>query len=148
MELHRKDPVCASCHLRMDPLGFSLENFDALGKWRSESDGVTVDASASLPDGTQFEGVAGLRKLLESQKEDFARTLTAKLLAYALGRSIEYTDRPAVRDIVRDAAPHDYRWSSIVLGIVNSVPFRKSTVGGGAPALEIANNEKGRGSGK
>jgi hypothetical protein len=107
-----------------------------------------VDASASLPDGTQFEGVAGLRKLLESQKEDFARTLTAKLLAYALGRSIEYTDRPAVRDIVRDAAPHDYRWSSIVLGIVNSVPFRKSTVGGGAPALEIANNEKGRGSGK
>jgi mono/diheme cytochrome c family protein len=126
MELHRANAVCASCHQRMDPLGFALENFDALGKWRTESDGAPIDASASLPDGTRFEGVAGLRALLASHKEDFVRTFTGKLLAYAIGRGIETADLPAIRKIARDAAP-DYRWSGIVTGIANSVPFSMST---------------------
>ena len=86
MEAHRSNPGCAVCHVRMDPLGFSLENFDALGKWRTVSDGASIDASASLPDGTRFEGIAGLRTLLLSHREDFVRTFTEKLLAYALGR--------------------------------------------------------------
>ena len=90
MELHRKNAVCASCHQRMDPLGFSLENFDALGKWRTESDGAPIDASASLAGWHTFDGVAGLRALMASHKEDFVRTFTEKLLAYAIGRGIEY----------------------------------------------------------
>ncbi len=133
MELHRKNAVCASCHQRMDPLGFALENFDALGKWRTESDGAPIDASASLPDGTRFEGVGGLRTRLAKHKEDFVRTFTEKLLAYAIGRGIEYTDLPAIRKIARDAAPQEYRWSSIILGIVNSAPFSMSTAGGDTP---------------
>ena len=133
MELHRKNAVCASCHQRMDPLGFALENFDALGQWRTESDGAPIDASASLPDGTRFEGIGGLRAMLASHKEDFARTFTEKLLAYAIGRGIESADWPAIRKIARDAAPQDYHWSSIILGIVNSMPFSMSTAGGDAP---------------
>jgi mono/diheme cytochrome c family protein len=130
MEMHRKNPVCAACHVRMDPLGFSLENFDALGKWRTVSDGVPVDASASLPDGTEFEGVLGLRKLLLDHRADFVRTLTEKMLAYAIGRSVEYYDLPAIRQVTRSAAPGDYRWSAVILGIVNSVPFTMSTANG------------------
>jgi mono/diheme cytochrome c family protein len=128
MELHRRNAVCASCHQRMDPLGFSLENFDALGKWRTESDGARIDASGSLPDGTRFEGVGGLRALMAGHQEDFVRTFTEKLLAYALGRGVGYTDLPAIRTIARDSAPQDYRWSSIILGIVRSVPFSMSSV--------------------
>ena len=124
MEAHRKNPACASCHQRMDPLGFSLENFDAVGKWRVEADGVPVDATAAMPDGTQFAGVEGLRAYLAGNKEDFVRTLSGKLLAYAVGRGIEYYDQPAVRKIAREAAAHDYRWSSVILGVVNSTPFR------------------------
>jgi Protein of unknown function (DUF1588)/Protein of unknown function (DUF1592)/Protein of unknown function (DUF1585) len=134
MEIHRKNPVCASCHQRMDPLGFALENFDALGKWRAESDGAPIDPAASLPDGTRFSGVAGLRTLLTSQKEGFARTLAGKLLACAAGRGIEYTDLPAIRKIARDAARSDYRWSSVILGIVNSAPFSMGVVTSGKPA--------------
>lgn len=128
MELHRKNPVCASCHQRMDPLGFALENFDALGKWRNESDGAPIDASSSLPNGASFTGAAGLRRLLSQQEEDFVRTLTEKLLGYAVGRGVDYSDLPAVRRIVRDAAPSDYRWSAIILGIVKSTPFRMGSV--------------------
>jgi len=127
MEVHRKNPVCASCHQRMDPIGFALENFDADGKWRAVSDDEPIDAAASLPDGTRFEGVNGLRALLVSHKEDFVRTLSAKLLAYALGRGLEYYDQPAVRKIAREAAQHDDRWSAIISGIVNSTPFSMST---------------------
>ena len=123
MEIHRKNEPCASCHQRMDPLGFSLENFDALGKWRAESDGAPIDPAASLPDGTKFDGVQGLRALLVSHKEDFLRTFTAKLLGYAIGRGTEYYDQPAIRKIVHDAEAQDYRWSAIVLGIVESPPF-------------------------
>jgi hypothetical protein len=126
LEQHRQNPACASCHVRMDPLGFALENFDAIGTWRGTEDGVPVDASAVLPDGTKFEGVAGLRKLLLSHRDQFANTVAEKLLTYALGRELEYYDLPAVRKITRAAAADDYRWSSIVLGIVNSVPFQMS----------------------
>jgi hypothetical protein len=108
----------------MDPLGFSLENFDALGKWRAESDGAIIDASAALPDGTRFEGVAGLRKLIANNKEDFVRTFAEKLLAYAIGRGVEASDMPAIRKIARDAGQQGDRWSAVIAGIVNSAPFQ------------------------
>jgi hypothetical protein len=127
MEMHRKNPACAACHQRMDPLGFALENFDAVGKWRTQADGAPIDASASLPDGTGFSGAAGLRSLVASHKEDFARTLASKLLAYAIGRGIEFSDQPAIRKIAHESAQDAYRWSSIILGVVNSVPFRMGT---------------------
>jgi uncharacterized protein DUF1592/uncharacterized protein DUF1588/uncharacterized protein DUF1585/uncharacterized protein DUF1595/uncharacterized protein DUF1587/cytochrome c len=127
MEAHRRSPSCAVCHVRMDPLGFSLENFDALGKWRTTIDTLPIDASASLPDGTKFDGVAGLRRLMNEHQEDFARTLTQKLLTYALGRSVEASDWPTIRQITRQAAPGAYRWSALVTGVVSSTPFRMST---------------------
>jgi len=130
MERHRKNPACASCHQRMDPLGFALENFDALGKWRTTSDGAPIDASASLPDGTRFEGTAGLRTLLVAHQEDVARTITGKLLAYAIGRGLDYHDMPAVRAITRSAARAEYSWSSIIAGIVTSTPFSMATARG------------------
>ena len=126
MEAHRKNPSCAVCHVRMDPLGFSLENFDALGKWRTSIDTIAIDASASLPDGTRFEGVEGLRTLVAGHQEDFARTFTQKLLGYALGRSIEPADLPAIRQVTRTAASGGYRWSSLIMGIVRSTPFTMS----------------------
>ena len=129
MELHRKNPACAACHQRMDPLGFALENFDALGKWREASDGAPIDPAAAFPDGSRFEGIRGLRALLAGHKEDFARTLAEKLLAYAIGRGLDYRDMPAVRAIARDAARADYSWSSIVVGIVKSPPFSMAVAG-------------------
>jgi hypothetical protein len=129
LEAHRRNPSCAVCHVRMDPLGFSLENFDALGKWRTMSDGAPIDASATLPDGSRFEGVAGLRTLLMNHREDFVRTFTERLLSYAIGRGTEASDWPAVRKIVRDRASDDHRWSSIILAIVRSTPFTMSTSG-------------------
>ena len=125
LERHRANPACAGCHAPMDPLGFALENFDAIGSWRAASEaGRPIDASATMPSGEAFEGPAGLRRVLLSRGEDFAATVTEKLLAYALGRGLEHTDRPAVRRILRDAAAGEYRWSSIVLGIVESTPFQ------------------------
>ena len=128
MERHRENPTCAACHERMDPLGFALENFDALGKWRTMADGVPVDTAAALPDGTTFDGASGLRTLLSEREEDFVRALTGKLLAYALGRGLESQDRSAVRRIVRASEEDGYRWSSVVLGIVTSTPFRMGEV--------------------
>jgi uncharacterized protein DUF1592/uncharacterized protein DUF1588/uncharacterized protein DUF1585/uncharacterized protein DUF1595/uncharacterized protein DUF1587/cytochrome c len=127
MEAHRKSPSCAVCHVRMDPLGFSLENFDALGKWRTTIETLPIDASAAMPDGTRFDGVAGLRRLMADHQEDFARTLTQKLLTYALGRSVEPSDWSTIRQITRQAAAGGYRWSMLVAGIVSSTPFRMST---------------------
>jgi mono/diheme cytochrome c family protein len=138
MEQHRKNPACAGCHRRMDPLGFSLENFDALGKWRTIADGETVDASASLPDGTRFSGIAGLRGLLIDHKEDFVRTLSEKMLAYAVGRGIESSDLPTVRKIARDAAAGDYRWESLILSIARSTPFTMGIVKSAPPAITAA----------
>lgn len=126
---HRKNVSCAVCHARLDPLGFALENFDAVGKWRTTNDdGTTVDASDVLPDGTELDGVRGLRTYLLSRRERFVGALTEKLLTYALGRSVEYFDLPAIRKITREAEATDDRWSSILEGIVNSVPFRMSIV--------------------
>ena len=116
----------------MDPLGFALENFDALGKWRTASDGAPIDPSATFPDGTRFEGVAGLRTLLVSHKEDFVRTVSGKLLAYAIGRGLDYRDMPAVRGIARDAASANSSWSSIITGIVRSTPFSMAVASGEA----------------
>jgi Protein of unknown function (DUF1592)/Protein of unknown function (DUF1588)/Protein of unknown function (DUF1585)/Protein of unknown function (DUF1587)/Protein of unknown function (DUF1595) len=125
MEQHRANSVCASCHKPMDPLGFALENFDAIGKWRTmNEDNTPIDATGVLPNGTTFQGPAGLRKMLLNHPEQFVHTVTEKLLTYALGRGVEYYDEAAVRKIVREAAPSDYHWSSIVLGIVKSAPFQ------------------------
>jgi len=141
LEAHRKNPGCAICHVRMDPLGFSLENFDALGQWRTASDGVAVDASGALPDGSRFEGVTGLRTLLVSHRDDFVRTFTERLLSYASGRGLEPADEPAVRRIVLDTAAQDHRWSAIILGIVRSTPF---TMSAAAPALSAAHERDRR----
>ena len=124
MEEHRKNPVCASCHVRMDPLGFALENFDAIGRWRTLSDGAAIDSSGVLPDGTAFQGVPGLRTLLVSHREEFVGTVSEKLMTYAIGRAVESFDMPAIRKIEHEAAATDYRWSSIILGIVKSTPFQ------------------------
>ncbi len=138
LERHRANPACAGCHAPMDPLGFALENFDAIGLWRATSEaGQPIDASATMPSGEAFEGPAGLRRVLLSRGEDFAATVTEKLLAYALGRGLEYTDRPAVRRILRDAADDDYTWSSIVLGIVESTPFQWRRSRGPAVAADV-----------
>src|SRR5215468_11159925 len=128
MEQHRKDPACAGCHVRMDPLGFALENYDAIGRWRDTTEGSSVDATGKLPDGTSFDGPAGLRSLMAAHRDEFALTVTRKLMTYAIGREVEYFDEPAVRQIVRESATADYRWSSLVLGIVRSKPFSMSIV--------------------
>jgi hypothetical protein len=121
---HRRDPACASCHAVIDPLGFALENFDAIGGWRTvDESGRQVDASGAAASGAKVEGLTGLRALLLDEPDQFPRTVTEKLLAYGLGRRLEYGDQPAVRKIVRDAAAHDYRWSSLILGIVESSVF-------------------------
>jgi Protein of unknown function (DUF1585)/Protein of unknown function (DUF1588) len=124
MEEHRKNPACATCHRVMDPLGFSLDNFDAVGAWRSKEAGLPIDASGQLADGTKVSGVVDLRQALLQHPERFVATMTEKMMTYALGRGLEYYDMPVVRSITRDAAKNDYRFSSIVMGIVKSTPFQ------------------------
>jgi len=124
LEAHRTNPVCASCHSRMDPFGLALEQFDAIGGLRTHDGGELIDASVSLPDGSTFVGPAGLREYLLSNQERFVATVTKKLLTYALGRGLEDYDPPAVRQIVRVAAADNYSWSSLLTGIVESVPFQ------------------------
>ena len=124
MEEHRKNPACASCHKIMDPLGFSLENFDATGRWRTKEPGGAIDASGQLADGSPVDGPVALRQALLKHSDQFVRTLTEKLLTYGLGRGLEYYDMPVVRAIANDAQAHDNRFSSIVLGIVQSPSFR------------------------
>jgi hypothetical protein len=125
MSRHRANPVCASCHNMIDPAGFALENFDATGRWRKVDESFnTIDASGALPDGTKFNGVSELRTALASRPERFVHTLTEKLLTYAMGRGLEYYDMPAVRRILKDAAPEAYRMHAIITGIVNSYPFQ------------------------
>jgi hypothetical protein len=136
---HREDPICASCHVVIDPLGFALENFDVIGKWRDFDEvGNPVDPKGSYPGGVEFAGFADLREWMLNRPEQFTHTLTEKLMTYALGRRIEYYDQPIIREIVRNASRNDYRWSSIILGIVNSPAFKSSMI----PA-DIANvNDK------
>ena len=125
MAAHRANPVCASCHAQMDQLGFALENFDAVGEWREVyASGLPIDASAEFPDGTTFDGPTELRQLLLSQSEAFLTTVTDRLLTYALGRGLDATDAPVVRQIKREAAGEDYRFASLIEGIVASTPFQ------------------------
>ena len=124
MEQHRANPACASCHRMFDPIGFALENFDGIGRWRTTQFGQKVDASAQLTDGTRINGVVDLRQTLRRYSPQFVRTFTEKLLTYALGRGVDYPDMPVVRSIVRASANSNYRFSSLVLGIVNSEPFQ------------------------
>ena len=122
---HRESPACSVCHAPMDPLGLALENYNAVGQWRTTGEAeLPIDSSGNLPDGTVFEGPLGLRTLLLERRDQFVGTFTEKLLAYALGRGPEYYDRPTVRAITRAAASDNYRWSSIIVGIVQSTPFR------------------------
>jgi hypothetical protein len=129
MEQHRANPSCASCHGRMDPLGFALENYDAIGRWRTQAANTPIDASGSLPDGSRFNGARGLIDAILRRPDAFANTVTERLMTYATGRGIEYFDAPAIRAVRRDAAAQDYRFSAIVLGIVKSVPFQMRAAG-------------------
>jgi hypothetical protein len=121
---HRSNVACAGCHKLMDPVGFALENFDAVGRWRASEEGRPIDATGGLPDGSKFEGVTGLEDALLKRPELFIGTLTEKLLTFALGRGIEDFDGPAVRKIVRDARASDYRFSTLIMGIATSTPFQ------------------------
>ncbi|MEP7308547.1 MAG: DUF1592 domain-containing protein [Acidobacteriota bacterium] len=127
MEEHRANPACASCHKVMDPIGFALENFDAVGAWRTRDAGAAIDASGQLADGTPVNGVVTLREALLKRPEIFVGTMTEKMLTYAVGRALGYDDMPAVRAIVRNGSQTGYRFSSLVMGIVDSVPFRMKT---------------------
>jgi hypothetical protein len=130
LEAHRSQPRCNACHGVLDPLGFALENFDAVGTWRTVEAfaGTRVDASGTLPDGTKLSGPDDLRAALMRRPDQFVQTLTQKLMTYAIGRTVEYYDMPAIRAIVREAAKNNYRFSSIVAGIVTSVPFQMQRV--------------------
>jgi mono/diheme cytochrome c family protein len=123
MSKHRANPSCAVCHVRMDPIGFSMENFDAVGRWRDRDGANAIDASGVLPNGSKFEGVSGLKKILLADKDQFVTTVAEKLLMYALGRNLQYYDQPSVRAIVRGAASSNYTLTSLVLGVVQSTPF-------------------------
>jgi hypothetical protein len=127
MEQHRANPACSVCHVHMDPLGFALENFDAIGRWRDTTEaGTPVDPSASLVDGTKFGTIGEFRQVLLNRREEFLLTFAEKMLTYALGRGVEYYDMPTVRAIVRDVAPSGYRWSAFVQAVVKSDPFQKT----------------------
>ena len=121
---HRKNPTCAGCHKLTDPIGFALENYDAVGRWRTLDSGEPIDSSGTMFDGTDFRGVAGLQTAILRRPELFVTTLAEKLMIFAIGRGVDYYDAPAMRKIVRDASAQDYRFSSVVMGIVNSTPFR------------------------
>ncbi len=120
----RRSSLRGDGHKLMDPIGFSMENYDAIGRWRTHESGTQIDATGGLPDGSKFEGVAGLQKALLARPENFVDTMTEKLMTYALGRGVEFYDEPAIRKVVNDSHDQDYRFSSLVLGIVNSTPFQ------------------------
>jgi len=143
MAAHRANPVCASCHAVIDPAGFALENFDAVGKWRDVDDAfMPVDVSGTLPDGTRFANLAEFRAALLANPRQFVTTLTEKLLTFGLGRGLDDSyDMPAVRKIVRDAEAEHFRFSELVLGVVKSLPFQKRRAAGGAAAVDAANND-------
>jgi hypothetical protein len=125
MEEHRRNPTCANCHKLMDPIGLSLENFDGIGRWRTVDNGAAIDASAQLADGSKIEGPAALRQALLRRPDMFARNVTEMLMTYALGHRVEYSDMPYVRAILKESAKNDYRFSSLVLGIIRSPAFQR-----------------------
>jgi hypothetical protein len=126
MEEHRKNPACTSCHRVIDPLGVALENFDVTGAWRIKDNEVAIDSAGELYDGTKMDGPTGLRNALLKHKDAFLLSFTENLMTYALGRRVEYYDMPAIRQIVRDAAKHDYRMSAFFLSVVKSAAFQMS----------------------
>jgi Protein of unknown function (DUF1585)/Protein of unknown function (DUF1588) len=142
MAQHRENPVCFSCHGVMDPLGFALENFDAVGVWRDKDRyaGTAIDSMAELPDGTVVTGPNELREELAKNPEQFVRTFTTRFLMYALGRTVDYRDMPAVRKIVREAAKDDYKFSSLVWQVVISDPFRMRVAPAPAGQVVAAND--------
>jgi hypothetical protein len=137
MELHTARPFCAGCHKIMDPIGFALENFDAIGQWRSEEHGEAINATARMVDGTQLDGAVDLRNALLKYTDRFVQTTTEKLMTYALGRGLEYYDMPTVRHIARGAARNNYRFSDIVLGVVESDAFQLKAAESAPSATEI-----------
>jgi len=137
MELHHTNPSCASCHKIFEPIGLALENFDAVGSWRTQDGDSPIDASGVLVDGTKVDGVTTLRAALVRRSDQFERVVTEKLLTYALGRGVEYQDMPMVRAIVRDSSSNNYRFSSLVLGIVKSPVFQMN--------MKIEESDKGAG---
>ena len=124
MQLHRASPTCAGCHARMDPIGFALENYDAVGRWRERDAGKPIEVKSTLADGREVDGIEGVKKLLLNDPERFVGAMTEKLLMYAAGRNVQYYDAPALREILRQSRPGNYKFSSLVLGVVNSVPFQ------------------------
>ena len=129
MDVHHSNPTCATCHQIFEPIGLALENFDAVGAWRIQDEGGPIDPSGVLVDGTKIDGVSSLRKVLMQNSEQFVRVMAGKLLTYALGRGVEDQDMPLVRSIVRDAAGGNYRFSTLVLGVVRSAPFQNNIKG-------------------
>ena len=129
MAMHHINPTCSSCHSLFEPIGLSLENFDGVGAWRVKDEGQPIDASGVLADGTKIDGVSSLRELVLRNKEMFVRVVAEKLLTYGLGRGVEAPDMPLVRSLVRDAAAADYRFSTLVLGVVKSAPFQNNIKG-------------------
>jgi len=143
LEQHRASAVCASCHRVLDPIGFALENYDAVGAWRTRDGGTLgepIDATGQLVDGTKVDGVVALRQALIRDPQVFVRTMAEKLLTYAVGRGLTATDMPTVRKVAREAAAKDYRFSALVLGIVNSPPFQMRLKQADAPPTRIAAN--------
>jgi hypothetical protein len=130
MEQHRANALCASCHQRMDPIGFAFENFDAIGVWRDKDGQASIDASGTLPDGKTFNGPDGLKQLLKAKKTLFVRCVAEKMLTYATGRGLEYYDRRAVDKIMSELARNDYRFSTLLTEIVKSDPFQMRTATG------------------
>jgi hypothetical protein len=125
LEQHRANPACAGCHAAMDPIGFALENYNGIGQWRTKDGGSEIDASGKLPDGTAFSGPAGLRQAMTtSKREEFAATVTGKLLTYALGRGLEFYDQPTVRGILRECGAGDYRMRDLIRAVAMSTPFQ------------------------
>ena len=125
LEIHRRNPSCANCHAQMDPIGFALENYDAVGAFRSRDGEFDIDSSGEFADGTKFAGPEEFKTIISRQEQPFARCLTEKLLIYALGRGLEYYDRPAIEQIVASVESNEFRFSSFISGIANSEPFRK-----------------------
>jgi len=139
IEQHRANPACASCHKIMDPIGLALENFDAIGRWRTTDEGVAIDASGQLVDGSVLDGPSSLRKAMLGRSDAFVGSMTEKLLMYGMGREIKYYDMPVVRIVMRDAARNRYRFSDLVMGIVKSAPFQmKLTDGKAEEASKVA----------
>jgi Protein of unknown function (DUF1592)/Protein of unknown function (DUF1588)/Protein of unknown function (DUF1587)/Protein of unknown function (DUF1585)/Protein of unknown function (DUF1595)/Planctomycete cytochrome C len=138
IEQHRANPACASCHKIMDPIGLALENFDAIGRWRTTDEGVRIDASGQLVDGSVLDGPSSLRKAMLGRSDAFVGSMTEKLLMYGMGREIKYYDMPAVRIVMRDAAKNRYRFSDLVMGIVKSAPFQMKTSGQAEEASKVA----------